>query len=71
MRVKCSKCKAKAAVTSRKEITDRVTDLYCMCTNPDCGHSFVATLSFSHSLGAAGPQGPPAWRDDKGLAISG
>ena len=51
MRVKCSKCGGKAAITSRKEITSQVTELYCMCRNPACCHSFVATLNFSRTLG--------------------
>ncbi|MCJ8348286.1 ogr/Delta-like zinc finger family protein [Moritella sp.] len=26
------------------------TDLYCSCSDPLCGHSFVMNLSFSHTL---------------------
>ncbi|BCO13545.1 hypothetical protein RIMD111065_19010 [Aeromonas hydrophila] len=27
-----------------------VSDLYCQCTDAECGHSWVATLSFAHTL---------------------
>jgi hypothetical protein len=27
-----------------------VSDLYCQCADAECGHSWVATLSFAHTL---------------------
>ncbi|MEZ8510077.1 ogr/Delta-like zinc finger family protein [Vibrio splendidus] len=26
------------------------SDLYCSCSDPECGHSFVMNLTFSHTL---------------------
>ncbi|PKF51118.1 ogr/Delta-like zinc finger family protein [Enterovibrio nigricans] len=51
MRVDCS-CGAQAVVSrSERDSTDsNITNLYCSCTNPECGHTFVASLSFRHSL---------------------
>ncbi|NRB66306.1 MULTISPECIES: ogr/Delta-like zinc finger family protein [Vibrio] len=25
-------------------------DLYCSCSDPECGHTFVMNLSYSHTL---------------------
>ncbi|WP_444894927.1 ogr/Delta-like zinc finger family protein [Microbulbifer sp. SSSA005] len=50
MRVKCETCGHKANINSRNEIDPKVVDLYCTCTNPDCGHYFVAKLTYSHSI---------------------
>lgn len=50
MRVKCEACGHKAIINSRNEIDPKVIDLYCTCTNPQCGHYFVAKLTFSHSI---------------------
>ncbi|WP_198159500.1 ogr/Delta-like zinc finger family protein [Grimontia marina] len=47
----CS-CGAGAVVsrTERDKQNPNAADLYCSCTKPECGHSFVASLGFKHSL---------------------
>ena len=51
MRINCRHCLKKATITSSNVLSPAVTDLYCQCTNiPDCGASFVATLSHKHDL---------------------
>ncbi len=50
MQVKCPECLSTATIQSRKELDVKISDLYCSCKNPECGHSFVSTLSFKHSL---------------------
>ncbi|WP_366523367.1 ogr/Delta-like zinc finger family protein [uncultured Microbulbifer sp.] len=50
MRVKCETCGHKANINSRNEIDPKVVDLYCTCSNPECGHYFVVKLIFSHSI---------------------
>ncbi|UCM63794.1 ogr/Delta-like zinc finger family protein [Aeromonas hydrophila] len=37
-------------ITKTNRLSDDVSDLYCQCTDAECGHSWVATLSFSHTL---------------------
>ena len=43
-------CGSKALISSRHEKDIKVVDLYCICKDPHCGHTFVSTLSFSHTL---------------------
>lgn len=50
MRVKCTRCNYKAIIQSTSQESDSVKKLYCTCSNPDCGHTFVMDLSFSHTI---------------------
>lgn len=50
MRVKCNRCGSPATIQSSSEESDSVKKLYCCCRNPECGHTFVMVLSFSHTL---------------------
>ncbi len=50
MQVKCTECNSKAIISSRNELDPKVADLYCICRNPHCGHSFVMKLTYSHTL---------------------
>ncbi len=50
MRVICPACGKKALIRKTNRITREVADLYCSCSDPECGHTFVANLSFSHTL---------------------
>ncbi|WP_019530633.1 ogr/Delta-like zinc finger family protein [Dasania marina] len=52
MAVKCL-CGAKARVRSTKLLSEQVTNLYCACSDVFCGHTFVITQSFSHSINPA------------------
>nr|WP_258405136.1 ogr/Delta-like zinc finger family protein [Shewanella psychrotolerans] len=46
----CSECGSKAIIGKTNRLSLAHADLYCSCTNPECGHTFVANLSFSHTL---------------------
>jgi Ogr/Delta-like zinc finger len=37
--------------------------LYCSCRNPECGHTCVMDLSFSHTLSPSALDLPPKLRD--------
>ncbi|WP_027188863.1 ogr/Delta-like zinc finger family protein [Desulfovibrio cuneatus] len=50
MRVYCDRCGTKAIIATSKKISIQVRHLYCSCTNPHCGHTFVAELTFSHTI---------------------
>lgn len=50
MRVICRECGKPATITHRKSLCDDVADLYCSCSDSECGHTFVASLSFKHTL---------------------
>ena len=50
MRVICPDCGSKAIIGKTNRLSLAHADLYCSCTEPECGHTFVANLSFSHTL---------------------
>ncbi|MGF1761012.1 ogr/Delta-like zinc finger family protein [Photobacterium sagamiensis] len=50
MRVFCPECGDKARIQKSNRISTSYADLYCSCSDPECGHSFVMNLSFSHTL---------------------
>lgn len=50
MRVLCTVCGKKAVIGKTDRLTIGCANLYCSCTDPECGHTFVANVSFSHTL---------------------
>jgi Ogr/Delta-like zinc finger len=56
VQINCIECGSKAVIGSRAEKDPKVIDLYCSCKNPICGHTFVSTLSFSHTLSPSANQ---------------
>lgn len=50
MRVICPCCGEKARIGKTNRITAKVADLYCSCCDPECGHTFVVNLCYSHTL---------------------
>ena len=49
MRVTC-KCGNKGRISSREVLSTDFAKLYCQCLDAKCGHSWVANLTFSHTL---------------------
>lgn len=49
MRVYC-KCGEKGRIVSRDELSLDFAKLYCQCSSPVCGHTWVSNLTFSHTL---------------------
>ena len=49
MRIYCSRCGQKAIIRTSKQLGG-TRKLYCLCGDPQCGHSFVMDLSFSHTI---------------------
>ncbi|NIB44787.1 ogr/Delta-like zinc finger family protein [Pseudomaricurvus alkylphenolicus] len=62
MLVTCTECGSKATISSRQTKDPKVSDLYCTCKNVHCGHTFVSTLSFSHTIS-------PSAKQSKGMMI--
>jgi hypothetical protein len=48
MRVYCKECNGKGRISSRNDVSKEFSSLYCICL--DCGHRWVAHLTFSHTL---------------------
>lgn len=50
MRIYCRECGSKGRIASRDELSPEFARLYCQCQSPLCGHTWVANLTFSHTL---------------------
>jgi|UPI0005B222CD hypothetical protein len=50
MRVMCTECGQLGRITKTNRMTAGVANLYCQCTDASCGHSWVSTLAYSHTL---------------------
>src|SRR5471030_1769 len=50
MKVICPECGANSVIkkTSRKH--REIADLYCACSDYECGHTFVMNMTFSHTI---------------------
>lgn len=46
----CPECGEKAMIKKSNRKHKELTDLYCACRDPFCGHTFVLNLTFSHTL---------------------
>ncbi|WP_207866950.1 ogr/Delta-like zinc finger family protein [Pseudomonas sp. 58(2021)] len=49
MRVKC-KCGSKGAIRNTKKESSEISALYCQCLDVNCGMTWVAHLTYSHTL---------------------
>ncbi|MEZ8060476.1 MULTISPECIES: ogr/Delta-like zinc finger family protein [Vibrio] len=50
MRVFCPECGSKSCIQKSNRMSTKHADLYCSCNDPECGHTFVMNLSYSHTL---------------------
>lgn len=50
MRVSCKECGSKGRIGKRDELSLTFARLYCQCLSVECGHTWVTTLAFSHTL---------------------
>ncbi|HEK0312825.1 TPA: ogr/Delta-like zinc finger family protein [Proteus mirabilis] len=48
--IDCPECGEKAMIKKSNRKHKELTDLYCACRDPLCGHTFVLNLTFSHTL---------------------
>lgn len=46
----CPECGEKAMIKKSNRKHKELTDLYCACRDPLCGHTFVLNLTFSHTI---------------------
>ncbi|WP_443089539.1 ogr/Delta-like zinc finger family protein [Xenorhabdus sp. Sc-CR9] len=51
LKVYCTECNEQATIKKIKtEGLNNIPELYCCCNDIECGHTYVLTLSFSHSI---------------------
>lgn len=49
-RIYCTACGQAALIRKTNRKHRELADIYCACSNVECGHTFVMNLSFSHTL---------------------
>jgi hypothetical protein len=45
----CPDCLADATISRTNRKYPQLSDVYCQCTNLECGHTFVMNVPFSHT----------------------
>ncbi|WP_067585354.1 ogr/Delta-like zinc finger family protein [Endozoicomonas ascidiicola] len=48
MKVTCPNCGYKSGISSSKQMSYSVREIYCHCENPDCDAVFVVSQCFKH-----------------------
>lgn len=56
MQINCTECGDKSIIHSSKRLDAKMSQLYCSCKNPLCGHTFVMDLCYSHTLSPSAKQ---------------
>jgi hypothetical protein len=56
MQINCIECEGRAIIRGSNKLHIKMSQLYCICKNPHCGHTFVMDLSFSHTLSPSANQ---------------
>ncbi|WP_084218254.1 ogr/Delta-like zinc finger family protein [Aeromonas rivuli] len=54
MRVFCRECGELGRITKTHRLSRDTADLYCQCTDAQCGASWVSQMSYSHPLSPSG-----------------
>lgn len=59
MQFYCPECASAAKVRKTNRKHPKLSDVYCYCSNVECGHTFVMNICFSHTISpsALGGQG--------------
>ncbi|SDC10155.1 Ogr/Delta-like zinc finger [Cupriavidus sp. YR651] len=50
MRMDCPHCGSKSNIRSSRPVSRMTRELYCQCTNLDCGHTFVSLVEVVRTL---------------------
>ncbi|MFP9230155.1 Ogr/Delta-like zinc finger protein [Pectobacterium cacticida] len=50
MKIFCPECNGKAVIRKTVRKHRHISDLYCACSDVECGHTFVLNVTFSHTL---------------------
>lgn len=56
-KIKCPECGSPAIIRKSDWKDKKLADLYCACTEVECGHTFVFNAQFSHTLSPSGLTG--------------
>ncbi|UAN50096.1 ogr/Delta-like zinc finger family protein [Serratia sp. JSRIV002] len=56
-KINCPECNAPAIIRKTEWKNKELADLYCACSDVECGHTFVFNATYSHSLSPSGLTG--------------
>lgn len=56
-KINCPECRSPAIIRKTEWKDKKVADLYCACSEVECGHTFVFNAIYSHSLSPSGLTG--------------
>ncbi|HBQ5115825.1 Ogr/Delta-like zinc finger protein [Klebsiella variicola] len=50
MKIYCPECMSAATVRKTNRKPPKLSDVYCYCSNVECGQTIVMNVSFSHTI---------------------
>ena len=57
LKIECPECGSKAVIRKTNRKHREIADIYCACSDVECGHTFVMNLTFSHTLSPSAKSG--------------
>jgi len=57
LKIECSECGSNAIIRKTNRKHKELADIYCSCSDVECGHTFVMNLTFSHTLSPSAKSG--------------
>lgn len=57
LKIECTECGSKAIIRKTNRKHRELADIYCSCTDVECGHTFVLKLEFSHTISPSAKTG--------------
>ncbi|MEY0880785.1 ogr/Delta-like zinc finger family protein [Providencia stuartii] len=50
LKIFCPECGEKAIIRKSNRKHREISDLYCACSDVECGHTYVLSLTFDHTI---------------------
>ncbi|MBE5254159.1 ogr/Delta-like zinc finger family protein [Mixta mediterraneensis] len=57
LKILCTECGSQAIVRKTNRKHRDIADIYCACSDVECGHTFVMNLTFSHTISPSAKTG--------------
>ncbi|WP_336795797.1 ogr/Delta-like zinc finger family protein [Erwinia aphidicola] len=57
LKIECTECGSNAVIRKTNRKHRDIADIYCACTDVECGHTFVMNLTFSHTISPSAKTG--------------
>lgn len=63
LKIVCTECGGPAIIRKTNKKHREISDVYCACSDVECGHTFVLNLTFSHTLSPSAKTGDRMVKD--------